>query len=334
MKIIAIFSVILQHISIHYVSTKLPTQPIWQVANIYLSFSIFCVPVFVMLSGMFLLSEKRNESLQIYFRKRIKKVFIPFIVWGIIYALWYIYGQKLPFSLHDFVRAVVGSGGKYYAPHMWFLPLIIGLYIAAPVLKIFVNNASKKLILYFLLIWFVFCSIFPIFQKFFGLYLSFYPSIYTKFTGFFILGYFLSKFHGTKKNISLLIIIFLFGWIVTVFGTYSLSIKIKSYDDFFYFSCTPNIIFMSLTIFLIILTSDLEFLKSDYLRLVGSSVFGIYLVHIIILYTSFRGVNIFTLISKLGPVIGIPIATIIIGVLCFITVIVMKRMPVIKHIVP
>ena len=86
LKILAIIAVITIHVSGNSVILPVSSSG-WWAANFYHSLSQWAVPVFVMLSGAFLLG-KTDEPLKLFFKKRIKKVVIPYIVWLIIYFLW------------------------------------------------------------------------------------------------------------------------------------------------------------------------------------------------------------------------------------------------------
>ena len=49
----------------------------WMMANIIDSFSRMCVPIFVMVSGFFLL--RKDEDVKIFFKKRFAKFFLSFL---------------------------------------------------------------------------------------------------------------------------------------------------------------------------------------------------------------------------------------------------------------
>ena len=55
----------------------------WMMANIADSFSRMCVPIFVMVSGFFLL--RKDEDVKIFFKKRFAKILPKFFVYSVIF---------------------------------------------------------------------------------------------------------------------------------------------------------------------------------------------------------------------------------------------------------
>ncbi len=60
----------------------------WDVANILESVFYFAVPCFFMSNGVTLLNYRERYSTKIYFKKRVLKTFIPFLVWSLIGLLY------------------------------------------------------------------------------------------------------------------------------------------------------------------------------------------------------------------------------------------------------
>lgn len=54
---------------------------------LYNTLSRFAVPCFVMLSGAFLLSDNRNGEYRTFYRKTVKNIIIPTLVFTVIYFL-------------------------------------------------------------------------------------------------------------------------------------------------------------------------------------------------------------------------------------------------------
>lgn len=118
--------------------------------------SRFGVPCFIMLSGAFLLDNNENANYSFFYRKEFVKIFIPTILFSILYlfyrALTIILGggETLIGILED---ACIGK--PMY--HMWYLYSLIGLYALTPVCIRFKNSISeasfrKVAIVFFILI--------------------------------------------------------------------------------------------------------------------------------------------------------------------------------------
>ena len=56
----------------------------WKSSNVIESFFYFAVPVFFMISGATLLDYNKKYSTKIFFKKRIFKTVIPYIIWSVI----------------------------------------------------------------------------------------------------------------------------------------------------------------------------------------------------------------------------------------------------------
>ncbi|HCI5633973.1 TPA: acyltransferase family protein, partial [Klebsiella variicola subsp. variicola] len=58
----------------------------WWAGNIYDSVTRWCVPLFVMISGYFLLN--KDEPTSVFFKKRLNKILIPLIFWSVFFSFW------------------------------------------------------------------------------------------------------------------------------------------------------------------------------------------------------------------------------------------------------
>ena len=90
LRVFAIFAVIFLHVAVNG-QDKMPSQSYeWQIFNLYNGLVRWCVPVFVMVSGMFLLDFKRysesvSENFNRILNKNIFRLSITLIVWSIFY---------------------------------------------------------------------------------------------------------------------------------------------------------------------------------------------------------------------------------------------------------
>lgn len=94
----------------------------WWVVNVYDSIAHTSVPLFVMLSGALLLNpSKINEPLGIYLEKRLKRIGLPLLFWGMVYFAWRRFANHEALTLDTIVRGFLGAGGQYPYFHFWFL---------------------------------------------------------------------------------------------------------------------------------------------------------------------------------------------------------------------
>ena len=103
---------------------------------------IYCgVPLFVMLSGALLLG--KSEPMKVFFKKRMARVLIPFLVCSVIVgAILYLQGggrSPLGYLLYELKGiATTGVHGIY-----WYVYMIIGLYCLTPVLRHILHSGDK-----------------------------------------------------------------------------------------------------------------------------------------------------------------------------------------------
>lgn len=96
------------------------------------------LPVFFMLSGYFMLNDKCDFSI-IRLYKRIKKIVIPFLMFGFIH--WFFINQKADLSwetIIGFIKALTVR--NEISVHFWFVYSIIGLYIISQPMNYLFKN--------------------------------------------------------------------------------------------------------------------------------------------------------------------------------------------------
>jgi surface polysaccharide O-acyltransferase-like enzyme len=142
----AILGVIAIHVSMNFTKfTELSWLPVSLAAiDIY---AHFAVPLFVVISG-FLLAVKYDSDYSIgaFYKKRLNRMLLPFLIWSVVYML------LKPENLKDPFQAVFNiiTGRSYY--HLWFFFLIIQLYLVFPFLRKFLKNKHFLIILIILFI--------------------------------------------------------------------------------------------------------------------------------------------------------------------------------------
>ena len=111
----------------------------WWVCTLAVCATLWCVPIFILLSGALLLDPQRNKSAASFYRRRLWRIGIPFLFWsGILPSFWQTrdgaqadrvgrdsrsaqghaglppalpHGPRRPLSLHPMFRVLVHHGG-------------------------------------------------------------------------------------------------------------------------------------------------------------------------------------------------------------------------------
>ena len=279
-------------------------------AAIYGSLLRPSVPLFVMMTGLLLLPV-RQQPLGTFYKKRIFRVLFPFLIWSVLYSMFpwftgllglpkeiigdffcYTQGhesQSLIDSLKDV--AMIPFNFSHKENHMWYIYLLIGLYLYLPVFSAWVEKASEKAKLWFLLAWGV-STLLPYYYQFVSPYVwggcswnSFNMLYYfAGFNGYLLLGHYLRNHDWSLNKILLVgIPMFLIGYVVTFFGfRYVTALPEYSEEllELFFTYCSLNVVMMTVPVFLLMKKVDVrsEKIKSLLANLTTCG-FGIYMVH-------------------------------------------------------
>lgn len=269
-----------------------------------------CVPLFVMITGALLLPVKGEAS--VFYKKRIPRVFWPFLIWSVIYNLFpWITGllglspdvilDVFPYSGEEATRQSLGVSLGYIAEiplnfslldvHMWYIYLLIGLYLYLPIFSAWVEKASDKAKLWFLVAWGI-TTLLPYYNEYVSPYLwgtcswnSFGMLYYfAGFNGYLMLGHYLRKLDWpTGKILAMGIPMFVIGYAVTFIGFRHVT-ALPEYSDelleLFFTYNSLNVVMMTAPVFMLVKKVNIQSVTLQKalanLTLCG---FGIYMVH-------------------------------------------------------
>jgi surface polysaccharide O-acyltransferase-like enzyme len=336
-RVVAIFLVVTVHVSgqITNVWGKVPESD-WFIANIYGGIARICVPLFFMISGYLLLP--RSESLGTFYRKRMPKVVIPFIVWSLIYLGWYC-GSHPGTCTPPLIQKLLFVQGTYY--HLWFMYSLIGIYLILPVLRLLIRpEADRKILWYLIGLWLVFQSVLNFAGHFWGFRIAVSAPLAGGFVGFFILGYLLGEWRLSGSKALLAAAVWMLSTLVTILGTYFLTRAAGKFDNYFYGFTTPNVILASVSAFLLLRwISEQSVLGSPktrgFIRWLAIASFGIYLVHILVIEVLggwLPGIHVNTFMGN--PAWSIPLVCLLVFFASLLIVLVLQKVPVLNRIVP
>ena len=279
-------------------------------AAIYGSLLRPSVPLFVMMTGLLLLPVKQ-QPLGTFYKKRIFRVLFPFLIWSVLYSMFpwftgllglpkeiigdffcYTQGhesQSLIDSLKDV--AMIPFNFSHKENHMWYIYLLIGLYLYLPIFSAWVEKASEKAKLWFLVAWGI-TGLLPYYYQFVSPYIwggcawnSFNMFYYfAGFNGYLLLGHYLRNHDWSwSKTLSVCIPMFLAGYMVTFFGFRHMTALPQCTDEMlelFFTYNSLNVIMMTIPFFLIAkkvkVRSELIQRMLANLTVCG---FGIYMIH-------------------------------------------------------
>ena len=131
LRIVAAFAVVFLHVTAERISPIDAHDPEWWSIVVCRVLPSFAVPVFFMISGMFLLDPDRNVG-----KKKIVSACGRFII---AFAFWSAF-YELAFSPHRLYLRQFLKGPV----HLWFLPAIASCYLAAPALRAIARDREAE----------------------------------------------------------------------------------------------------------------------------------------------------------------------------------------------
>lgn len=252
-----------------------------------------CVPLFVMISGYFLFPVTDVPS---FFKRRFSRVAIPFILWCIVYAFYnYFMGRAdIGATLTNILKIPVNYGVDI--GHLWFVYMLLGVYLAAPVISPWIQSASKGNMEFYLGLWALAFSlpyIHLIFPQIWGeAFWNQTPMLYyfSGFMGYVVLANYIKRFHMEPKpwNYLLGIALLVAGYAITAFGfLHRLPTErfVWTLELTWGFE-TINVAMMTAGIFLMVKNITIKNPQSLFKRMVldiAAKSYGIYLAHIMVL---------------------------------------------------
>lgn len=344
LRALAIFAVIILHNAADY-SEQLGEIPMsnWWAGATWNGLVRFCVPMFVMLSGAFLLRQNKVVSIKEVFYKRLPKVVIPLIFWSIVYVLHENFAaDKSIFEINFKEQVKIFYQGPVIY-HLWFLYMLIGIYLLYPVVNFFIASASKNHVRYFLIVWFVANCVIGISDIIFDIKLGVDLNFFTGYAGYFVLGYYLVHFPFSSANLRRAYLLGILGFALSVFTPYiCILLKFENRTDLIESDFTPDIVFSCIGLFLWIknrkfkkdrLKNPKDNIVNKIVSQVSKESFGIYLVHVLlmeIILADDTGYSEF--LESIHPWILIPLKAIIILIASFAVVKIIRLVPYLRKV--
>lgn len=290
----------------------------WRFCSLYDHLSHWAVPIFLMISGALFLSPDKEVGLGVVFRRLLPRLAVPYFFW------WFFY-VALTFAVYRLFPALFSSTFSvdnlrpYY--HLWYLPMLAGIYLIIPLLKLLVSD--PRMTRYFLLLWVVVTTL-----KYIPFTAPLVDSLYIELTlgysGFFVLGHFLSTAHmGAKARRGLY-------WL-SVFA----AIAMVAVDIVFLHQerngkmmelCSPQIALLASAIFVWAKYADWQRWRLLIGRL-RPLLFGIYLVHLVWVIPLTRDF----VYTRLHPAVYVPLCSVVVFLLSMASAWLISKMPLLRR---
>ena len=333
-KIIASYSVVILHTNGAFWYFNYKTyKEFWISANIIESTFYFAVPFFALCIGVTLLDFNEKYGIIKYYYKRIIKVVIPLILWTYIvyfYKVYYIKNmKKVKLTFENlwnmyYQHRVIGIYQSFHS--------FIKLYMIIPFLAYIEKSNKIKIYTYGLILLLLFQTIFPYLIALFHLNLRWIYNIQYTYSHYLFAGYLIhnKKFSRAKRFI--LYILGISSLFLTIFATKYLTLKYKKIITLHKGYLNLPCILYSCALFLFIKENTyilLKYINKKYINYIGSLTIGPFFMHypVIDFYSKNYSVNKYRLKYRLfdGSIIYI---------ICLILTAFLKKIPILKYLVP
>jgi len=318
-----------------------------------------CVPLFIMISGIFFLNPDRPLPLSKLYGKSISHIFKSYVFWTIYYNLFDMYvinfnevhydvnSQLIKDTVHFMV---LGTG------HLWYLNFVMGLYMTTPILRSVCKDRSNAWYTFWLC---VFVSqLFPtftdmvdiystenfaLFKELIGYLKEFveYLRLYQAwgFSSYYLLGYLLTTTTINRKiYIYLIYLLGILSIALTVVLRFTSSARVGYETNIFgEYNCF-NVAVSTLAIFTFFqytVNHWMNRLKRSKLFMVmlltlSDCSYGIYLVHMTVYHFFYRFLNFHP--QSFDPLFCAPIYSAVVFVISFVIIYLMRKIPFLKSV--
>lgn len=325
LRVLATLAVVVMHVTSKDFSVPATNTAAWQIFNVYDSLSRWAVPVFVMISGALFLDPARELPLKKLFGKYMLRILTALIFWSAAYAVAYtgIYLRGTPLEIWG--AFLTGHD------HLWYLYMLLGLYLAVPVMRKVAESPTVSR--YFLALFFFFSVLLPALGKFEPFAVLRYQfsrlevHLFLRYVGYLLLGYRLHSVSLSRRTRFLLYALGLLASAVTVLVSGLVSARTGTLYTWLYDYFSPCTALQSVAVFVLVKSLP-RHSASGLIRLLSRYSFGIYLVHEFFVDALRRFCGLSTL--AFTPVLSIPVIAVLTFALSALVSAVIHRIPVLK----
>jgi surface polysaccharide O-acyltransferase-like enzyme len=331
-RAVAIFLVVV----IHTASTAANAGPArglaaWWAGNLFDSFARPGVPLFVLLSGwMLLTAERRHEPIARFLWRRGQRIILPLVIWSALAYAWLAVRDHRPVAWARFPRDLL-NGPIYF--HLWYVYVLLGLYLAIPLLRPLAAESSWRLRWYTLGLWCVGTAVLPLWEWWGGPHVGIPVLVVSTYVGYLLAGTWLAAAPvaaATRRQV-LLLLVLMGVWTAVatarLTGAEEMNVALYAYDR-------PNVLVMSVALFVLLTQPGPALWVSRHpgslglLRRVAATSFGTYLFHPLLLDVLGSGALGFRLTAAtLPPALAIPLLSVAVLTVAVALMMVMRRIP-------
>lgn len=263
----------------------------WVSANIIESVFYFGVPIFFMIPGVTLLDYRLKYSTKTFFQKRLKKLFIPFLIWSLFGLGWEIAMGRIAIESLGPMKIVDSIFNTRYIPIYWFIIAILTMYMCFPVLNVIEESKKKTTYGYIIMLTVVFNYMLPFLFIVCNTGMTFNGALYMPFGAAHLLypliAYFIEHYSINKKIRVCIYLSGIMGVMCLSAGTFFLSYKrgelINTFKGYQNLPCLLYSVAIFVFVKYTLLPQNVNERIQHLIFKISNLTFGIYLIHIYVL---------------------------------------------------
>ena len=349
MNVIAAFSVVILHANVSFWLDR--SKPFWNTSNVIECIFYFAVPVFFMLSGATLIDYQDRYSTKDFFKKRFSKTVVPFLFWSIVGLLWasrktlwaMLTGAPnngLDWTFLSITNGIINT--KFRDIYWFFIPLFC-IYMIIPLFASVCKEKRVKVFTYLIAISLPINFVVPFALSLLKRYAEVdFGWTYKIYVGFEYLFYVLVGYVIHKKDIKLKYRLIIYGAAIAgllthILGTYfETNANVNGAVESFYkgYYKLPCVLY-SIGIFLFVkqVASNIKNEKAiKFFTYMQGYTFPIYLIHRYFLDVFEENLDLINL--ERASILYVLSASVLALILSILTTMLLRKIPVIRHIVP
>ncbi len=241
----------------------------------------WAVPLFFMISGVFLLDEKREIKYEKIFMRYIKRIVLALFIFGIPFSMLEIISTEKEITFLIPIKAILNVLEGNSWDHLWYLYSLMGIYLILPILRTVIKAVPHNNLIIFMKIVLVMNFVLPFIEQITNVKIAFKLPI----SGFSVFYLFLGKLLDDKlpryvkdKKKNLVVIFF------TIIGIVFIDYIFMPHGEKLFTYNSPIIVILSVMIFSTL--RGIQIRKSIWK--VDRLCFGVYLIHPLFINFSYK----------------------------------------------
>ncbi len=334
LNIISCFAVVAMHTNVAFYNFSYDRY--WITSSFIGALFDYAVPVFVMITGATLIDYRQRYSTREFFKKRVVRTFVPFLIWSVIGIVYMLLRDGLSFFGGRVTLAALADTlfNTRANANYWFFIMLFALYLSIPVISAIERNKRKKLFTYVILLAIFTNSILPLLCKLTGVPMNndIKLPVAAGYVMYLLIGYCITRYPISKRVRLVIYGCGVLGFLMHFVGTTLLSYKKGVLDETFAGQLNLPAVIFSTAVFVWVfynrhLPKNKKAIKA--IRLLSGASFGVYLMHWFVIDATLQILAPNTMTWQ-WRVLG----TIAVYLVCLAATLIIKKIPIIKNIVP